>query len=317
MLTIKKFFFTAIIFAFSLLLLPLSAIKGTSKAISVANISTSIVSDEFRILDCETGKISILKAEDYIFGVVAAEMPASYEEEALKAQAVAAYTFSCYKRSTNKSLDYDLSTDYKTYQSYITKEVARERWGSNADLYTEKIEKAIKSVSGYLLTYQNKPALTVYHAISPGKTESCKNVWGKDYPYLQAVTSTYDKLSPDYISTVELTTEELKEKLKDKITFSSDASKYFSKPVTTDSKTVKEIKICNQTIKGSELRSLLDLRSSAFEVSYKDGKFIFTVYGYGHAVGMSQYGANYLAKQGADFKEILSTYYKGCKLKKT
>lgn len=300
--------------------MPLSAIKGTSKAISVSNsitnIPAKISSDEFRILDCETGKISTIKADDYIFGVVAAEMPASYEEEALKAQAVAAYTFSCYKRDANKDLDYDLSTDYKTYQSYISKEVARERWGNNADLYTEKIEKAIKSVSGYLLTYQNKPALAVYHAISPGKTESCKNVWGKDYPYLQAVSSTFDKLSPDYISTVELTTEELKEKLKDKITFSGDSKNYFGKLSKTNSGTVKEISICNQTLNGSELRSLLELRSSSFEVSYKDGKFIFTVYGYGHAVGMSQYGANYLAKQGADFKEILNTYYKGCKLRK-
>ena len=317
---IKKIFITSIIFAFTMFLLPLIAIKDSTKAITVStnieNIPSTASEDYFRILNCDTGKIEKIKAVDYIFGVAAAEMPASYEDEALKAQAVAAYTFSCYKRNANKNLDYDLSTDYKTYQSYISKEEARERWGENADLYEQKIEKAVKSVSGYILIYQNKPALAVYHAISSGKTESCKNVWGKDYPYLQAVSSEYDKLSPDYISVIELTSPELEEKLKEKIKFSGETKNYFGKVSKTNSGTVKEITVCNQKIKGSELRSLLNLRSSAFDVSYTNEKFVFTVYGYGHSVGMSQFGANYLAKQGADFKEILNTYYNGCKIKK-
>lgn len=303
-----------------MLLLPLIAIKDSPKAIttinSVSKIPANISSDYFRILNCDTGEIEKIKADEYIFGVVAAEMPASYETEALKAQAVAAYTFSCYKRNINQNLDYDLSTDYKTYQSYITKEAARERWGENADLYEEKIEKAVKSVSGYILTYQNKPALAVYHAISSGKTESCKNVWGKDYPYLQSVSSEYDKLSPDYISVAEFTVQELEASLKEKIEFSGDAKNYFGKSTKTSAGTVKETAVCNQKIKGSEVRSLLNLRSSAFDVSYTNEKFVFTVYGYGHGVGMSQFGANYLAKQGATFKEILNTYYNGCKLKK-
>lgn len=322
MITIKKILCMALIFVSVMLLVPLTAMKSNSGAVTAGSKVDNIpkaekaATDTFRIYDSQTEKITEMKAEDYIFGVVAAEIPASYESEALKAQAVAAYTFACYRRAQNSEKDYDLTTDYTTDQSYISKETAKERWGSNADAYMEKIEDAVSSVSGYMITYDGSPALAVYHAVSSGKTESAKNVWGKDYAYLQPVSSIGDKLSPDYISTLEISAEDLANKLSEEITVTGDASDYFGKCTRTDSGTVSEIAVCGQTLKGARIRSLLDLRSSAFEISYKDGIFTFTVYGYGHGVGMSQYGANYMAKQGADYKQILTAYYTDCKIKK-
>lgn len=300
-----------------MMLLPLAAMKKPAAVSAMSNNvviprAEDAVSESFKVLQVETGEITEIKTEDYIFGVVAAEMPALYEEEALKAQAVAAYTYACYRRSQNGDKGYDITTDHTTDQSFTTEEAARERWGENAGKYCEKIRKAVQDTAGYMVTYGGKPALTVYHAISSGKTESCENVWGSSLPYLVPVASAGDKLSPDYLTTAEVTEEKFRTALEGECEFTGEPDKYLGKLSRTDSGNVIEAEICGQKINGSRIRSLFNLRSNDFDIAYKDGKFVFTVRGYGHGVGMSQYGANYLAKQGSGFREILAAYYTGC-----
>lgn len=317
----KKILFCGLIILSFMLILPLSVLKKPQEAAAVSAAAISpekkvSVADIFRISDAKTGAVTEMTANEYIFGVVAAEMPALYNEEALKAQAVAAYTFACYRRAENTDKTYDLTTDFNTDQSYITEEKAREKWGDKADEYCEKLKKAIDEVENLALTYDGKPILAVYHALSSGQTEDCKNVWGREYPYLKAVASPCDVLAPDYISKAAFSEEELKKKLSEKCQLSGEPEKYFGKTERTPSDTVTTVEICGAKLSGAEIRSLFSLRSSNFEVSYKDGEFTFTVYGYGHGVGMSQYGANYMAKQGSNFKEILLHYYNGCKIEK-
>lgn len=304
-----------------LMLAPLSVL-GKGETVATAGNITNVpkaeeaVSETFIVCNTETGENTEMSAEDYIFGVVAAEMPALYDEEALKAQAVAAYTYACYRKAENSEKSYDITNDHTTDQSYISEAEARERWGDNADTYAEKIKAAVKKTSGYMVTYEGKPALTVYHAISSGKTEAAENVWGKEYPYLVAADSTGDKLSPDYISVKTVSAEELTSAFSGEAEVSGEPADYFKDISKTDSGTVKTISFCGKELAGSKVRSLLDLRSTCFDVSFADGNFTFTVYGYGHGVGMSQYGADYMAKQGSNFKEILTCYYKGCKVEK-
>lgn len=318
----KKIMFLAVFLSAVMLLLPLGVMTERSAVLVSAAANTEIpdakksISETFLVCNNENGSITEMKAEDYIFGVVAAEMPALYEEEALKAQAIAAFTFACRRKAENEGKEYDITNDHTTDQSFITEEAACEKWGEKADEYTNKIKTAINEVIGYMITYDNKPIVAVYHAISSGKTEDAKDIWGEEYPYLKPVSSEGDKLAKDYITEVSFTADELKEKLASDIELSGDAANYFGEISRTDSGVVKEISVCGKTLKGARIRTLLDLRSSNFEVKFNDEKFVFSVYGYGHGVGMSQNGANYMAKQGSDFKEILTHYYKGCKVEK-
>lgn len=318
----KKIMFLAVFLSAAMLLLPLGVINGREAVSVFAAVQNEIPkakeieSKTFLVQSTENGKITEIKAEDYIFGVVAAEMPALYEEEALKAQAVAAFTFACLRKAENSSKEYDITDNHTTDQSFITKEAAKEKWGESYSKYEEKIKAAVKAVSGYMITYEDKPIVAVYHAISSGKTEDAKDIWGEEFPYLKPVSSEGDKLSKDYITEAQFSAEQIREKLSSDIEFSGEESGYFGEIKRTDSGVVKEISVCGETLTGARVRTLLDLRTSNFEVKFEDGKFIFTVYGYGHGVGMSQNGANYMAKQGSDFKEILTHYYKGCKVEK-
>lgn len=272
--------------------------------------------DTFRICDMQTDTVSVLTADEYIFGVVAAEMPALYEPEALKAQAVAAYTLACRRRADNKDKSYDLTTDYTVDQSYISKADAEKRWGDKAEEYSKKIKDAVADVKNLIVTYEGEPITAVYHAISSGKTEDSRDIWGGSLSYLKPVASPGDKLSPDYISEVKVSAEELQKKLGDECKLSGESAAYFGEPKRTDSGSVLTVPVCGTDINGAKIRSIFDLRSLNFSVKYAKGSFTFTVRGYGHGVGMSQYGANYMAKQGSDFKEILTYYYTGCKVEK-
>lgn len=313
----KKTAVISLIMVLLMLLLPLGALgKETATPVKETAALVKEPSEEtFKVL-LNNGKIEELKAEDYILGVVSAEMPALYEEEALKAQAVAAYTYTLCKQKQNKTEEYDITADYTKDQSYITAEEAKTKWGDKAEEYTEKIKKAVKEVKNYVITYNGEPINAVYHAISGGKTESCEDVWGKDLPYLKSVLSEWDKLGKNYATSATFSAQDLKTKFPE-TEFSGEESSYFNSIKRTNAGRIKEICLCDKTLSGEDVRSALDLRSANFTVEYKDGNFVFTVYGYGHGVGMSQNGANEMAKQGSDFKEILKYYYTGCKIEKT
>ncbi len=272
--------------------------------------------ESFRVLREDTGEVEEIGVIDYICGVVAAEMPAEYEPEALKAQAVAAYTFACHRKAARQDKDYDV-TDTVSDQAYISPDEQREKWGDGYDEYSQKIRAAVESVKGQLLTFEGKTILAAYHSISGGKTEAAVNVWGEGYPYLQSVESVGDVLSPNYLNTFVFTEDEIKAKLADKgVNFSGGADGWFKDKKTSDSGTVLSIKVCGTELKGKDIRKALGLKSANFDVAFADGKFTFTVRGYGHGMGMSQYGAQFMALQGSSYTEILNWYYPKATLQK-
>lgn len=289
-----------------MLLIPLLAGKTSDLPQADGTLPTE-KEDVFRV---KTGdEIKELSAEEYVCGVVAAEMPALYEEEALKAQAVAAYTYAARKRAAAQNAEYDITDDNTTDQSFIDEAEQREKWGEDYEKYSKKILSAVKAVVGQTVKYDGEPCLTVYHAISAGKTESAVNVWGSDYPYLQSVESVGDMLSSDYKSEAVFTADNLCELLSGEITPEGDPSGWVSETKRTSVGTVISVTLCNTEISGGKLREKLSLRSSNFDVEYKDDGFHFTVRGYGHGVGLSQYGANCMAQQGSTYREILLWYY--------
>ena len=315
----KKIMFLAVFLFGIMLIAPLSVLGEMGEVIS-ASAKTEVQKNEnkgvFKVMNTEDGKITEISVEDYIIGVVSAEMPALYEEEALKAQAVAAFTFASQRKNENASKEYDITNNHTVDQSFINKEEMKKKWGEEYDTYYEKIKKAVQAVSGYMVCFDKKPIVAVYHAISSGKTEDSKDIWGDEFPYLKPVSSEGDKLHKDYLSEVSFTAEEIRNKLSTETEFSGDESGYFGETKRTDSGVIKEISVCGKKLTGARIRTLLDLRSSNFSIEFKDGKYCFSVFGYGHGVGMSQNGANYMAKQGSNFKEILTHYYTGCSVLK-
>lgn len=301
-------------------LLPIICIGKGEGASSVKKPSKSSVTTEsendqiVRILDEKSGKITEMSVDDYIFGVVAAEMPASYCDEALKAQTVASYTYMLFRKNERADLDYDVIASSSRDQAFITREEAQKKWGNDADKYCKKIEDAMASVKGYVMVDdEGKPILAAYHNISSGRTESALTVWGKDYYYLQPVESLGDLTASKYLSEVSFTASELLKKLSLPETDLSQ-SKWISGIKTSESGTVTEMQVCGKKFTGTKIRSALGLKSSVFTVSYADGSFKFRVQGHGHGVGMSQFGANYLARQNYSYVEILSWYYTDCKM---
>lgn len=318
----KKTVIISFIMSIIMLVLPLCvigkeiAVKDSASQVSkVQTKENNTQKSEFRVFDKQSGEIINMSQSDYIFGVVAAEMPALYGEEALKAQAVAAYTFAYTKSLANKDKNYDITTDFTIDQAFISRETARKKWGSSADIYEAKIENAVKSVIGEIITYKGKPITAVYHAVSAGKTEKAEDVWGRKVAYLQSVDSSFDKTSENYDSMATFTVGELKEKLGIN-DFSGKKSEIIGKSQKTAVGSVKNIILFSKSFTGADIRKKLDLRSSNFTVKIKDDKVIFTVFGYGHGVGMSQYGAKCMAEDGKTYKEILTHYYKGVEIER-
>ena len=260
----------------------------------------------------QTGGSVTLTMKDYLCGAVAGEMPAVYEKEALKAQAVACYTYAKAQEKKGTAL----TDNPNKNQSYISKEELKERWGDNYKLYYGKIEEAVDEVLGQYLTYNGELIETVaFHAISPGATESASEVWGGEtIPYLVPVDSDADKLSPDYSTTTVFSADDLRKRLGGLVSLSDDVSTWLEKTNTSNTGMVKSVTICGKEISGSDFRTALGLRSFHFEIIYKGNSFTINTKGYGHGVGMSQYGANAMAAQGKNYKEILSHYYPGTKI---
>lgn len=280
----------------------------------------------FNVLDQTTGKINEISLRDFVRGAVAAEMPVTFHSEALKAQAVAAHTFALHSRLAQQEssdmwlMGADFAADPSNMKVYMTEAKAKEFYGGGelADVYWNKICDAADSVLDYILEYDDEPIVAAYHAISAGQTEDASNVWSGSAPYLISVKSEGDILAPGFETTVTMTADEVKTKLLaqyPEVELGGDASQWFGEATRSDSGYISEIEVGGAGIPGKELRQVFGLRSHDFEVSYADGSFVFTVTGYGHGVGLSQYGADFLARQGYTFDEILSAYYTGAVLK--
>ncbi len=268
-----------------------------------------------RVLDGE----SVLEMDlgEYLVGVVRAEMPASFQMEALKAQAVAARTYTLYKIQTggNHGDTAEICTDSTCCQAYIAEERARANWGEAAEENERKVEEAVTGTDGQVVLYGGVPILAVFHSSSAGLTRAAGEVWLNDLPYLQAVTSPEDSDSiPNYYSRIEFTAEAFKQKVLaayPEADLSGSVSGWLRDAVVDGAGSVAAVSVGGVTVKGSSLRSTLGLRSACFTWEAEDGKLVFFVTGYGHGVGMSQYGANAMAAAGTDYREILTHYYSG------
>ena len=300
----------------AMLFLPLVSSAVTPNENLALQTVSPISEDNVKVKITESGEVLNVSVEDYVTLVVAAEMSADYCEEALKAQAVAARTFLYYKKIQNAGENYDITDDFSTDQTFLTKEKLREKWGESFEDSFKKISDAVNLTAGEVLLYDGAPIFAAYHAVSSGRTETALNVWGKDYPYIVSVDSIGDLLCPEYLTSVTVTPEDFKKAFGDEVAFSSEAKNWVGDSENTESGTVTKILVCEKEFTGAKIREKFSLKSSSFDLTFDGTNFVFTVRGYGHGVGMSQYGANYMAQQGSDYKEILNWYYKDCKIEK-
>lgn len=245
--------------------------------------------------------------EEYLVGVLAAEMPASFHEEALKAQAVAARTFIYNAMQSNENdtthPGADICTDSTHCQAWISNADMNAKQGEEwYDTYYSKLKNAVQSTEGEIVTYNNEPIVAVFHSTASGRTENSEDVWGGTYPYLKSVESAGDKESPKFLSTITTDKDEVC-----RVLGVTEAKAYDI--VRSEGGAVLTINIGGYLFKGSDIRSYFGLNSSNFEIEETENDFIFHVKGCGHGVGLSQYGANAMAKEGKSYRDILTTYY--------
>lgn len=277
-------------------------------------------SEPYKVLDMASGEIIEVPVRDYVIGAVCAEMPASFHEEALKAQAVAAHTYAerqriRERRSPTAELNgADFSNDTSQYQGYFTQEQAKQFFGESFDESYNRISAAADEVLPYILTYGDEPIVAAFHSMSTGKTESAENAWGAAAPYLVPVDSSYDTKAPGYMEEIRLTREVLRLKLETAfpgIVLGEDISSWIVPQESSSSGTVLRAAAGDRSVSGNELRQALSLRSACFDVRFEGEEAVFTTRGYGHGVGMSQYGADSMAQNGSTWQEILKHYYPG------
>jgi len=268
-----------------------------------------------RVLDGE--HVTEMDLGTYLVGVVRAEMPASFATEALKAQTVAARTYTLHKMRSggNHGDEADICTDHTCCQAYLDEETARENWGANAAAYEEKVETAVKATDGQAILYEGEPILAVFHSSSPGRTRAAGDVWMNDLPYLQAVDSPENAGGiPNYHSRADFTKEAFREKVlaaHPEVDLSGSTETWLRDAVVDEAGSVETVSLGGVRVRGSELRSALGLRSACFQWEAHENGITFYVTGYGHGVGLSQYGAETMAAEGADYREILTHYYTG------
>ena len=273
--------------AVSTVRLPLSSPESTA---STPEISAAYAgdADRFLIQDASTGQVLELSRREYLIGAVAAEMPVSWPDEALKAQAVAAHSYALYCRdhAAPDSIGW-LTADPARRQGCLTDPVLRSYWGTAYETNYARLSALVDEVEHTVLLCDGAPACASYFAISNGMTEASENVWGTALPYLVSADSSTDLAAPE---------------------------QWFGTPEYTAAGYVAALPVCGQRITGTALRQALGLRSTCFTVRYESGAFCFTTKGYGHGVGLSQWGAKALAEQGQNFADILAHYYPGTSL---
>lgn len=271
--------------------------------------------DTIKLLHIDTNEVENIPLDEYLYGVVSSEMPANFEEEALKAQAVVARTYTIFNiKNNSKHENADICDSSKCCQAWISKEKRFERWNEqDREQNWNKITEAVNSTKGKIITYENEPINAFFHSNSGGTTETADAVWGgKNYPYLQTVVTSGEDAYTQYSSEVILSKEELVSKIKE---YHSDISINFEEEDAikildyTNSGRVKNIKFGNLTLSGTEIRTIMGLKSSNFTVEIDEDTVKFEVIGYGHGVGMSQTGADSMAKQGESYEEIIKHFY--------
>lgn len=256
--------------------------------------------------------------ESYLTGVVRGEMPAAFEMEALRAQAAAERSYVYYQMAAGRKdahPDADFCTDHTCCSAYLSETAAREKWGGDFAPWNTRVEQAVSDTDGQVVLYNGRPILAVFHSSSAGRTAAAGDVWSGDLPYLVSVDSPEgEETVPNYYSTVTFTAAEAKEKLlaaHPELKLSGTPDRWFGAAAENGSGRVETVSVGGTDIEGTELRRIFGLRSACFTVAADSESVTFRVTGYGHGVGMSQYGAEQLAKAGKTWQEILAWYYTG------
>lgn len=249
-----------------------------------------------------------VKLERYVIGVVAAEMPATFSFEALKAQAVASRTF-IYEKLNNGNISYD-NLKYDQGQAYITKDDMKKKWKEEYNNYYEKIKSAVMDTKGEIILYNGKPIKAYYFSTSNGSTENSKMVFGEE-EYLVSVDTSFDKESKEYLNEAEYSVNDILTKLG-----INDNKILIDNIKKSQSNHIDSIMINGKNFSGLEIRKMLGLRSTDFDIVVNGNTVSIITRGYGHGVGMSQYGANYLANNGKNYKEIINYFYKDVSIDK-
>lgn len=301
----------------TILVLPFSAEKANGKLDEKMKSKKSNIlqpSIEVAVYRNSSKKVERLPLEEYVIGVVASEMPIEFEEEALKAQALAARTYIVkqlvYGGNTKLPNGANI-TDTISDQVYKNKKELKAQWGKDYKKDINKISKAVKATEGEILTYNGNPIFASFFSTSNGYTENAEDYWANAIPYLKSVESPWDLNSPKYYNQIKIPVKEFEKRLGVMIKGKSDIG---SGITLTKGKRIGTVTIGGKKFTGREVREKLELRSSDFKMNLDGSNIIVTTKGYGHGVGMSQYGANGMAKKGKNYLDIVKHYYKGVKV---
>jgi len=326
----KNLFSIVLVFSAFLLIVPAVALfkkPATTTTPISQNLETIDITEPtlYKYLDTTANTVKEITPRDYIIGAVFAQIPASFETETLKAQAVLAHTYIVRQHKkeqetpTENLLGSDFSTDTNVYQAFFTVEQAKALYSVDYDVNYAKISKAVDLVLSEIITFENQPILSTFHSMSSGMTESAKIAWGNEIPYLQSVSSTGEEKAKGFTDEKIFTADELSARLATSfsgIKLGEDKGIWISILDKSPSGTVTSVKVGDMTLKGSQLRDALMLRSSCFDVTFDGSSFKFSTKGVGHCVGLSQYGANSMALSGKNYQEIISYYFTGVSINK-
>ena len=289
-------------------------------AASALSAAPSADEPEARTVQLKTEDgVETVGEDTYLTAVVLSEMPASFEPEALAAQAIAARTFLARQRLAGKHMDCDVCADSACCQAWSSEAALEAKYGVELPQYWDKASAAVAETAGEILTYDGAPIEAVYFSCSGGSTEAAVAVWGTDVPYLQAVESPGEQDALRYESEAAFPEDELRailNKAAPEAKLDGPSEGWFGEPILTEGGGVASVTIGGEDFTGTQLRSLLGLNSTRFTVTCGDGEVVFHVRGFGHRVGMSQYGANAMAKLGFDYRAILQYYYRGAGIEK-
>ena len=287
--------------------------QNAAPAPAAAEAAAYAASGTLRVL-LPDGESETMALEDYVRGVLAAEMPADFPLEALKAQAVAARTYAIYCAEGHKHGTADVCTRYSCCQAWQDEQTLREQWGADYERCADKLRRAAAETAGQILTWEGAPVFAAFHSSSAGATEDCGAVWNPR-PYLVSVpTPETAETVPNFISSLRCGALDFRDTVlsaRPEADFSGPPESWLGELRRDESGRVASLVIGGTEIRGTELRSLFSLRSTAFTLDYAEGEFVFTAAGFGHGVGMSQYGARIMAEQGSGYAEILAHYYPG------
>ena len=270
-----------------------------------------ITNNTIRVKNEKTSQIITIPFEEYIKGVVAGEMPANFELEALKAQAVASRSYAMYQMTATKDKDYDV-LNTTANQVYLTDQELKNNWKNEYEQKINKINKAITETTGEYLTYKGQIVNAMFFSTSTGKTENSEEVFVSALPYLRSVDSKWDEESPVYTDTY---TFDLKD-FYSKLNLPYNENLKIEITAKTSTGRIKKLKINDQELNGRDLATKLSLRSNYFTITQNNDKITINTKGFGHGVGMSQYGANGMAKEGYKYDQILKHYYQHTEIKK-